>query len=113
MQERAMVASGTPWAAPLGRLDPEAAYSARQRQLRSGAGVLGSIPGIALALGAFVVLTMFRLAGVMLQLKEPSQVDTRKNEEEPMKLSHVIGSVAFETAWVLLANVVAGLLLLS
>lgn len=85
------------------------------RQVRSGAGVLGSIPIAAVAAGVFVVLVFTRFVSLMFTLNSPSETKKYKAKEAPMnkqKWKIALGSL-IETAWALAVSVAAGLLLLS
>lgn len=85
------------------------------RQVRSGAGVLGSIPIAAVAAGVFVVLVFTRFVSLMFTLSDPSETRKHKAKEAPMnkyRMNVALGSLT-ETAWALGVSVSAGLLLLS
>lgn len=84
------------------------------RRFRSGAGVLGSTPGLMAASFASTVLVSLRLVSLMLQLKVPSEVHVNKNRKEAAmeSLRAVAGAIA-ETVWALGVAVGAGLLLPS
>jgi hypothetical protein len=84
------------------------------RRFRSGAGVLGSTPGLIAASFAFTILLSLRLAILMLHLKVPSEVHVNKNRKEAAmeSLRTVTGTIA-ETVWALGVAVGAGLLLSS
>ena len=85
------------------------------RQVRSGAGLLGSIPIAAAAAGVFVVLVFTRFVSLMFTLNSPSEAKKYKTKEAPMnqqKFKVALGSL-IETAWALGVSVSAGLLLLS
>ncbi len=83
-------------------------------QLRSGAGVLGSSPRVALALGVLVVLVLVRLASLLIPLKELSEAAGNESRKEaPMRCLRTIASVICETVWAFGVSVGAGLLLLS
>lgn len=85
----------------------------QRRRLRSGAGVLGSIPGVTVAAGALAVLVLLRFVSLMFPLKDTSEsVESESEKETPMKVIRAVAAVFCETAWSFGVSVSAGLLLL-
>ena len=96
----------------IGRLDERYRFSVRR--FWSGAGVLGSIPGVAVATGVFAVLVVCRLVSLKSLLKVTSEAESSKDRKEmPMRMLRAVLGVSAETAWALGASVTAGLLLSS
>lgn len=88
-------------------------YDVKRRRLRSGAGVLGSIPGVTVAAGALAVLVLLRFVSLMFPLKDTSEsVGSESEKETPMKVIRTVAAVFCETAWSFGVSVSAGLLLL-
>ena len=84
------------------------------RQVRSGAGVLGSIPIAVVATGVFAVLVFSRFVSLMFTLDSPSETKKCITKEAPMKnkLKIAFGSL-IETVWALGVSASVGLLLPS
>jgi len=92
--------------------DAVSEYGGMSRQFRSGAGALGSTPGVVFAAGAFAVLVMVRLASLRFQLKEVSEADSGKTgKEAPMKTVRAVTGASLETAWSLAVSAAGGQLL--
>lgn len=81
--------------------------------MRSGAGVLGSIPGALVIAGAFVVLSTIRYKSLKITLKVPSESNQHSPKEAPMEDARIMLSSTLETIWALAISNAAGLLLLS
>lgn len=80
------------------------------RRLRLGVGGLGSIPGIALTVVAFVVLALIRQASLVLVPTNPdaSTAKRKKKERPPMVTARSLTASSLETAWALGVSVLAG-----
>jgi hypothetical protein len=84
------------------------------RWVRSGAAVLGSIPGVLLALGVLLVLALVRFASLKFVLNRSAETSKRKAKETPMETnnSNIACSSLIETGWALGVAVASGLALL-
>jgi hypothetical protein len=103
-------AAGAPTSAAKGEF---ARYDVQRRRLRSGVGVLGSIPGVTVAAGALAVLVLLRFVSLMFPLKDTSEsVESESEKETPMKVIRAVAAIFCETAWSFGVSVSAGLLLL-
>lgn len=85
------------------------------RWVRSGAVVLGSIPGALLALGVLLVLALVRFASLKFVLNRPAETSKHKAEEAPMWIDtrSIACSSLIETIWTLGVSMASGLALLS